>query len=350
MTARVVPPVNLSQSTSADVESFHPRWLGERAGMSRSVGESSNRPKVLRRSHTLASALLLQALLLVSAAVGAPVLLDEATPPSSRSPELTTESGHGAPTPVSSLPGAATTQAEVSRSGTPPPQQHNPTSPAASDPARLQSHDAARELVVRNARSKVTGTVPAIDGDGSTDIDPDLKEAAKTALQWAREAKHWVTPASSGADDGTFQQLEPTDGSTFEKGRGAAGSIRITPSKPEPGTDLPYARSTVAEIDLIREAIKFIREVAWNPVTWLLMPLVALASVAVWVVQNRAQTERRQMSGLAARGQRGSPAPHRRKLKRRSSQTAGTPPPPELRSDVIPVRPRLRRSAKRRLD
>ena len=317
--------------------------------MDRSEGESSERQNMRSRSRTLRLVLLLPGLLLASVAVGAPVLLDETMPPSSLSPESTTEFGRTAPAPVSPLPRAATTQAEVPRSETPPARQSNPASTAASDSARSQRHDAAHDAAVGN-RAKVAGPARVIDGERGIEIDPDLKEVAKTALQWAREAKHWVDPASSGADTGIFQQPEPTDGSAFEKGDGRAGPTRITPSNPGPGTDPPYARSTATELDLIREAIKFIREVAWHPVTWLLMPLVVLGSAAVWVVQHRAQTERRQMSGLAARGQRGSPDPNRRRLQKRSNRTAGTPPP-ELRADGIPVRPRVRRSAKsQRLD
>lgn len=303
-------------------------------------------------SRTLGSVLLLQAVWLASVAVGAPVLLNETTPASSLSTESTTEFGRAAPAPVSPLSGAATTPAEVPQSATPSSRLPNPVSTMASDAAGSQRYDGGRNTAVGNARAKVTNPAPATNGERGIEIelDPELKEAAKAALQWAREAKHWVDPAGSGADAGTFQQPESTDGPVFEKGGGGSGPVGITPSTRGPGTDPPYARSAIAEVDLIREAIKFIREVAWHPVTWLLMPLVALGSAAVWVVQHRAQTERRQMIGLAARGQRGSPDSNRSRLKRRSSRTVGTPPA-ELMAGGTPLRPRRRRSAKpQRLD
>ena len=71
--------------------------------MDRSEGESSERPNMRSCSRALGSVLLLQALLLASVAVGAPVLLDETTPPSSSlslSPESTTEFGRAAPATV----------------------------------------------------------------------------------------------------------------------------------------------------------------------------------------------------------------------------------------------------------
>ena len=302
-------------------------------------------------SRALRLVLLPPGLLLAWVAVGAPVLSDETVPPSSRLPESTTEFSRTAPVAVSPLPRDATTQAEVPRSETSPPARpSNPASTPASDSARSRRDEAARDAAVDNAGAKVAGPARAIDRERGIEIDPDAKEAAKTALQWAREVKHWVDPMNSGADTSTFQRPEPTVGSAYETRVGGAGPTRITPSNLGPGPDSPNSHSTAVEIDLIREAIKFIREVAWNPVTWLLMPFVALGSAALWVVQHRTQTERGLMRGRAVRGQRGSLDPGRRRLKRRSSRAADRPTS-EHPAEGIPVRPRVRRSAKpQRLD
>ena len=318
----------------------------------------------------LGSVLLVLALLLASEARSTPVLPDEAIPPSPLL-GLPTELGRATPLGTSPLQGGATTPADLSLLGTPLTGRRTPASAVRAVPIQVQPLDAPRgAAVAKHARENATvlrtqaGAKPSASGPLAGDeidiqIDPDLKEAAKTALQWAQEAKQWVRPAGGlGSADGTYQESASADRSAPGRGGAAVGTEGNMSPNSEPDAEYPpagrqahsYDRPAGGELNLIREGIKFIKDVAEHPVTWLLMPIVAFGSAAMWVVQYRTQLEKRHVGGQAARGRRGSSDPSRGRLKKRSSRTAGMPTS-ERGADGTPVRSSVRRSVKpRRMD
>lgn len=302
------------------------------------------------RSRTLGSFLHLQALFLALSAVGAPVLPDETLPAPALS-ELSTDFGRVAPAGASTLQNGAPPSNSIPRLAATPGGRQNSDVAATAESAASQPPGQAPAATLGPARAKAAAPRPQTDANSvasglSIDdgLDPELKEAAKTALQWIQEAKERIQPT------GASQGFEAADGSAPTGGAvEPSGNIVSTPGRREYQPTFqqgnPIGPPTGAELDLIREAIKLVKEVAWHPLTWLLMALVALGSAAAGVMQHRAHAARRRFRRYATRGQRGSWDRGGRRRDGRSGSAAGISASVR-RADEKPVRSKLRRTAK----
>ena len=314
------------------------------------------------RSLTLGSVLHLAALLLALEASGEPVLQREATPTLTPLTSLTgsnAESGRATPADASPLPGVAATPADVSRPGVPPVKRPTPTAAASAQPTQGppvdEAHDPtaaaavartrANSAALRSAASaKAAASEPVAGNDAhiGIDIDPELKQAVKTTLQWAHDAKQWVEPGHSGAADGGDKASESAAVLAARVAAAAADSRGAEYPPPNQQARL-YGPSAGDEFDPVRAGLKLLMDIADHPVTWLLIPLLVFGLAAASLLQHRAQVDRRR----TARRHRKSAGPSRRPHQSRSVATSAIPPsmPP---ADAAPVRPRRWRSTKRR--
>ena len=319
----------------------------------------------MRRSLTLGSVLHLAALLLALEASGEPVLQSDATPtltPLTSSTGSNAEAGRANPAEAAPLPGAAATPADVSRPGVLPVKRPTPTVAASAQPTQGPPVDEARDSAVAavartrantaalrsaaSAKAAASEPVAGTDANIDIDIDPELKQAVKTTLQWAHDAKQWVEPGHSGTADGGDKASESAAVLAARAAAAAADSRGAEYPPPNQRARL-YGASAGDEFDPVREGIKLLRDIADHPVTWLLIPLLAFGLVAASFLQHRAKLERRR----TARRHRNSAGPSRRPHRSRSAAPSAIPPsmPPSMPpADAAPIRPRLRRSTKRR--
>ena len=312
------------------------------------------------RSLTLGSVLHLGALLLALEASGEPVLGHDATPTLTPLTSLTgsnAEAGRANPTEAEPLPGAAATLADTSRPGVPPVKRPTPTAAASAQPTQGPPVDEARDPVAAVARTranaaalrspasaKAVASEPVAGNDVKIEIeiDPELKQAVKTTLQWAHDAKQWVEPAHSGAADGGDKSAESA-AALAARAAAAAADSRGAEYLPSNQQARLYGPSAGDDFNPVREGLKLLRDIADHPVTWLLIPLLAFGLAAASLLQRRSKVERRR----TARRHRDSTGPSRRTHQSRSAATSAIPPsmPP---ADAAALRPRLRRSTKRR--
>lgn len=269
------------------------------------------------------------ALSLASGARSAPVLAGEAAAPS---PESTADFGRAAPTTAAALSKEeVATPAEVSQTGMPSAKRSNPVSAAGEVSSHAPPQDEARAAATRRAlaiaapllpaaSAKLAASSPVAADEGDIEIDPDLKEAAKSALRWAHDAKQWVQPGRPGSAEGAYKDADSADGQTSERARAAAEARASLASNAGPGGEQQgqlYDRPGRTDTNFLREGIKFIRDIADHPVTWLLMPILALGMAASWLVQHRSQRDKRRVRGRVARGQREPSVSGRRRRKGR---------------------------------
>jgi hypothetical protein len=287
---------------------------------SRTLGSVSHLPALLP--------VLFLALSLASQVRGAPVLQGEADPPS---PESTAESGRAAPAGVALSKEEVATPAEVSRTGVASVKRPNPITAAEELSGRAPQEEAraaATGRVLGNAAApllppasaKLAASSPVAADDGDIEIDPDLKEAAKSALRWAHDAKLWVQQARPGSAEGAYKDAESVDGQTSERARVAAEARASLASNAGPGAEQQaqsHDRLGRSDTNFLREGIKFIRDIADHPVTWLVMPILALGMAASWLVQHRSQRDKRRVRGRSVRGQREPAVSGRRRRKGR---------------------------------
>ena len=316
----------------------------------------------MRRSLTLGSVLHLAALLLALEASGEPVLQSDATPTLTPLTSLTgsnAEAGRANPAEAAPLPGAAATPADVSRPGVLPVKRPTPTVAAsaqptppvdeARDPVAAVARTRANTAALRSAASaKAVASEPVAGNDAKIEIeiDPELKQAVKTTLQWAHDAKQWVEPAHSGAADGGDKSAESAAVLAARVAAAAADSRGAEYPPPNQQARL-YGASAGDEFDPVREGLKLLRDIADHPVTWLLIPLLAFGLAAASLLQRGAKLARRR----TARRHRNSAGASRRPHQSRSAAPSAIPPsmPPSMPpADAAPVRTRLRRSTKRR--
>lgn len=306
------------------------------------------------RSRTLGSFLLLQALFLALGAFGGPVLPDE-TIPAPLLPELPTELGRVAPAGASTLQSGAassdgiahpvTTSARRQNSDVAagaeftPPQPPGQVHQTTSDPTRAR---AAAPRPQTGASSVAPGR--SIDDD----LDPELKEAAKAALQWVQEARERFEPARA---DQVFEATARSASAPVGGAAGSPGDMRSTPmpreyqATPPPGH--PIGPSTGAELDPIRAAIKLVKDIVGHPLTWLLLVLVALGSVGVAFLKFQSRVASRRFRRHAPGRQPGSSPRGERRPEGRLANAAATPPPAR-RPDQKSARPKVRHTGRPR--
>lgn len=271
---------------------------------------------------------------------GAPVLLSDADPALSGA---AAEPGRAAPTAVAMPQEGGTTPVDALR---PRSLRANPGSASAAQTLRKQDLEERPDTTPLRARAnaapplspaaaKPAASAPLPGADDGLEIDPDLNQAAKTALEWAHNARQWVQPANMGVDDGAFKGTASPDERRSGTGDGSAmGSDRNAPLSPGRGSDYPPAsdeaqlpnRSFNGDPNLIREGFKLIREIAGHPVTWLLIPVLVFGAAAWSVLQHRGQIARRGMGRRGARGQRPSSNLGRRRRKGTSDGTSRVSP------------------------
>ena len=264
------------------------------------------------RFHALGSALLLQATFAAVQADAAPMRQDQAGLASTQ-PDAPVDLGSDDVSLEAPRPGRATSPATTSRSSLPPAAQQASPNPTIDPATGLQIIDEASAAALSAARASAraqqpqTGPRPeAVEGtaggEGDIAIDPDLKDAAKSALQWMHEAKQLMLPSGIGTAAGTGQEPGTAIGSAPRYTSGGAGDGNSGAD----GQATAQGRRSGDTRNLIREAIALAKEVAAHPVTWLLLLLVAFGGAAASVLQYRARVEHRWARKRAAHGRRGS--------------------------------------------
>jgi hypothetical protein len=281
-----------------------------------------------RRSRTLRSALLLPGLLVVLAAAAAPVLQAE---------ETTTPAQPGLPTLGSTAPATPS----LPDSGAAPAADSDP--PAAAAPASRAASTPTRPAP---PRAKPSTAARAVTTDSET-IDPDLKDAAKAALELANEIKEMVAPA--GSEDA---ERAAAAASAAASGNAARTAESAEDASAEPEPNLYYVppsqqaaqggRGGSVEIDLVREAIRHLKELVEHPVTLMLLPLVAFGFAAMAVVQFRSQLDSRRGRRRSAHGRRAAADPVEGRPRRSSNRAAAEVQPTASPSKTEPSRSRSR--------
>jgi hypothetical protein len=238
---------------------------------------------------TAGSFLLLQAMLLVAASASAePVSLDQMPPPPP-TPELSAELMR-APIPTPALPMEPGTTNRVQSSA-----RRMMALPA--EASGVQSHvfDATSERgttgmpASRGAAARAQGNAgkstplpTGPQGEGG-DLDPDLKEAAKSARQWVEESVPWAKQKTTASDDASESRrradaTEPEQappGSVYTNGGSENRSVR------------PSSRS--GEFNFVGELIKFLKDVLGQPIAWLVIALIVAGSAGVSMAKRRAK-------------------------------------------------------------
>jgi hypothetical protein len=185
-------------------------------------------------------------------------------------------------------------------------------------------------------RSKTAPTLEPL--DLSDDIDPELREVARSARQYTQQAKERVIQSAraslsneilQGADPAIAPASAPTRGD--EDVGGAAqptvdfGAEHARASRPELSLRIQVGN----EINLIRRGIELARDVVEHPVTWLVMSVVALGALITWIVRVQTLASNRRLRsrisadlkvGIASRYAPGTgqiPAPTRSSRKAR---------------------------------
>ena len=294
------------------------------------------------RSHTLGSLLVLQALFLASRAFGGPLLPDEAT----AAPALseTTGFGHVAPADTSPLRSGATASDGIPHPVVTSARRQNSEAATGAQSSSPQPLGPARAKAA--APPSRIGTNPA--GPGSPiddDFDPELKEAAKAALQWVREARDRIEPARAGQG---FEAADRSASAPAGNAAGFSGDMRSTPGQPReyqatPLPGHPIGPPTGTGLDPIQAGIKLVKDIAGHPLTWLLIVLVVLGSVGVAFLQHQSHVARRRLKRHATSRQPGLSDRSGRRRERRSPGAA-----PVGRAEQKPERAKVRDAAKPR--
>jgi hypothetical protein len=273
------------------------------------------------RLHALGSAVILQAMLHGLGASAAPVLQSDPNPLSARS-DLAAE--------VATVDDAADSAPALDR-------QHS---------LRATGERASRALggvpatEIDSTRAEPIASSTEAGDDGARGIDPDLKEAARAAMQWVHEARQLLLPAEPDAT---------IDGRGYDAGwagelpsRNSGGGAEYRPPLQQAHSS---GRRNGGELDLTREAIELVNEIAGHPITWLLMLLLAFGGAAVLTLKYRSHVDRRWFRRRS--GHRRHSSAHRSRTRHRE-HGAGyeKPAQPTHRSVKASARSRTRRSSK----
>lgn len=227
----------------------------------------------------------------------------------------------GVATPPDVLPSAALPARRPNATATATATREQPTPSKPLD----ESHEAAVKRAAANttasrSQSVANSTASGPSFDSNSEIDLDLKEAAKTAREWIREGARWIQPARSRAANGGYQESESADWPTPERERGAAGPQGTVTLEPAPSGEYPQTSerrfpsgqpTMMGEINLIQEGIKVVRELAEHPITWLLIPLVALGGVVMWMMGHTSTSSRLRPKHARSRATRRKPTRQR---------------------------------------
>ena len=250
---------------------------------------------------------------------GVPVLLGDADAASSAVAAESSRAAPAASTPL--LEGAAPRGGEV-RAGAPPAGRGKPGPVAAADtsaaqatgvppdPSLLRARANVKPIRLPSALNPAASAAAAGEHDGH-DIDPDLKQAVKTALDWARDAKQLVQPANKVEGDAVYKDAAASG----ERGPGAGpaagepGNAAVTSGPGSvylPGSEAArlHDREPAGDVNLVREGIKLIRDLAESPLTWLLLPILAFGMLAWRALLHGGQAGTRRVRGRDGRDAR----------------------------------------------
>ena len=293
------------------------------------------------RALALKSALLVSARGLAVGAGGVPVLLGNAD---AALPAAAAESSRAAPAAIAPLPpgvGPAGGESPIGvprtgRGGAGPVAAADTTSAQGtgipSDPTLPRARANAEPLRLLSTSKPAASAAVSADDDG-LDIDPDLKQTVKTALDWAHDAKQWVQSANKGGGDGVYKDAAASGEHGPGGGAAAVGSgtaaINSSPgSHYSPGSEPTRLRdrNSAADANLVRDSIKLIRDLAENPVTWLSLPTLAFGIFAWQALLHRARASTRRVKRRDRRGARALAQTGRQPGKGRpNGKTAGPP-------------------------
>ena len=178
------------------------------------------------------------------------------------------------------------------------------------DPGLLRARVNVEPLRLPSVSNPAASAAAAVDHDGH-DIDPDLKQAVKTALDWAQDAKQRVQPANKLEGDAVYKDAAASG----ERGPGAgpaageSGNAAVTSGPGSvylPGSEAArlHDREPAGDVNLVREGIKLIRDLAESPLTWLLLPILAFGMLAWRALLHGGQAGTRRVRGRDGRGAR----------------------------------------------
>ena len=228
--------------------------------------------------------------LLASFANAAPMRLDETPTAPAQAPESRPEVPRSATVfeRVNATPRALNGDSSAARTAGPAGQSNGPEAkaasavqPSAEDTARATPMASERARAEAQRAQKGAKPKPGALVDEGDDLDPDLKGAAKAARQLLRDAMPWTEPQEGGTN-GRGPDVTTPDG----VGRGGlyAGSASEQYAAGAAG-----AAQRPGDPNLVRDAIKRVREVLEHPMTWLVIALIAVGSAGVSIAKRRAK-------------------------------------------------------------
>jgi hypothetical protein len=167
----------------------------------------------------------------------------------------------------------------------------------------------ATPAAVRNAQRAVTPTRPAPaparkpTADDEPDDDWELRDMGKSAVQWVKDKMPWLrSDGNAGSLGGGIGNgsVNPTEWSQspLEGGKATRSEPAGMPQTPDVSVATPQSGGTAwrepqrrdsvdVERNLVREAIKFIREVLEHPMTWLVISLFVVGGIVMTKVDRR---------------------------------------------------------------
>jgi hypothetical protein len=221
-----------------------------------------------RRARVAASFVSLHAVLLAAAgACAAPVSLDQAPPPPKLElPSELTPSPARSPVPSPQLPARPSPPAALPQAQAPQAQVFDPAS------ERLPSLTPGR---APNAKPTPL-PAPVVQSHDGADVAPELREAAKAARQWVDESVPWAQQRGQGDDPSQARSRQDDSADPEHAVPGAIG-------------DKPRAGSASVEVYLLGEMLKFVKDVAGHPMTWLVVALIVIGTAGVSMAKRRAR-------------------------------------------------------------
>ena len=158
------------------------------------------------------------------------------------------------------------------------------------------------QRAVNSATHPAANTLPRNQARASED-EWSMREMGKAAVHWLKESIPWLRSDADESGAGKHVPLHSADWSTSpmeggKTGRSAmAGTMQVPDATGQvpsgPAYNVPYGNATPQatfldpEQNLVRVAVKMIREVLEHPLTWLVVSLIAVGAIAVKKLDRR---------------------------------------------------------------
>lgn len=225
-----------------------------------------------------------------AASFAAPVTQDEAASPTTALPAI--DAGSGSDPAASSAAALAAKILEEAQAGASAEEE------AASKPRKHAAHPAASApAAAASAASGAAASAPATRTAARKPEESPLREAAKAAVEWVKDAVPWLR--SEGDDDNqpsTPRQAVDWDGSVEGGARGPGGlagsnlagagiggggaaGVILPPPKPESSEEV--------QRQLLRDAIEMFTALISHPMTWLVIALFVIGGYAMGKIDRR---------------------------------------------------------------